>query len=100
MDYGHRAPDRAGRRRSPDLNQGTLYPALLRLEQQGWISSAWGVSENDRRARFHKLTAAGRRHLEKEASAWHRMTALVHRFLEDEADAVAHRRRAALDIAP
>jgi transcriptional regulator len=67
------------------LNQGTLYPALLRLEQQGWISSAWGVSENNRRARFYKLTAAGRRQLDKEASAWHRMTAMVNRFLEDEA---------------
>jgi transcriptional regulator len=66
------------------LNQGTLYPALLRLEQKGWISSVWGVSENKRRARYYRLTAAGRRQLEKEASAWQRMTALVNRFLEEE----------------
>jgi transcriptional regulator len=65
------------------LNQGTLYPALLRLEQNGWIGSAWGLSENNRRARFYKITAAGRRQLEREASAFQRMTALVNRFLED-----------------
>jgi transcriptional regulator len=66
------------------LNQGTLYPALLRLEQNGWIGSAWGLSENNRRARFYKITAAGRRQLEREASAFQRMTALVNRFLEDQ----------------
>jgi transcriptional regulator len=65
------------------LNQGTLYPALLRLEQNGWIGSAWGLSENNRRARFYKITAAGRRQLEREASAFQRMTALVNRVLED-----------------
>jgi transcriptional regulator len=64
------------------LNQGTLYPALLRLEQRGWIRSEWGVSENKRRARFYSLTKAGRRQLEKEAAEWQRMAALIGRVLE------------------
>jgi PadR family transcriptional regulator, regulatory protein PadR len=65
------------------LNQGTLYPALLRLEQKRWITSTWGVTENNRRARFYRLTAAGRRQLEHEKSAWQRTMALVNRMLED-----------------
>ena len=54
------------------LNQGTIYPALLRLEQKGWIKSAWGTSENNRRARFYSLSAAGRRQLTAEADLWTR----------------------------
>src|SRR4051812_24476698 len=57
------------------LNQGTLYPALLRLEQKGWISSAWGVSEANRRAKFYALTAAGRQQIEREAEDWTRTVA-------------------------
>src|SRR5439155_8876782 len=52
------------------LNQGTLYPALLRLEQRGWISSKWGTSENNRRAKFYTLTRSGRKQLEEEAESW------------------------------
>ncbi len=64
------------------LNQGTLYPALLRLEQKGWITSKWGTSENNRRARFYSLTKAGRKQLEKEAEDWERMSAIIARLLE------------------
>src|SRR4051812_44155722 len=63
------------------LNQGTLYPALLRLEQRGWISSKWGTSENNRRARFYNLTRLGRRQLQREADEWNRMTAIMTRVL-------------------
>src|SRR5947208_7083760 len=63
------------------LNQGTLYPALLRLEQRGWISSKWGTSENNRRARFYTLTRAGRKQLQREADDWHRMAAVMARLL-------------------
>ena len=63
------------------LNQGTLYPALLRLEQQGWIASRWGASENNRRARFYSITRAGRKQLTAEASEWARASAIVSRFL-------------------
>jgi PadR family transcriptional regulator PadR len=63
------------------LNQGTLYPALLRLEQRGWISSKWGTSDNNRRARFYSLTRAGRRQLHREAEAWHRMAGIIARLL-------------------
>ena len=64
------------------LNQGTIYPALLRLEQKGWIKSEWGTSENNRRARFYALTAAGRRRLTAEADSWARTVAIVNRLLE------------------
>jgi len=64
------------------LNQGTIYPALLRLEQKGWIKSAWGTSENNRRARFYSITAAGRRQLTAEADLWTRTVAMVSRLLE------------------
>jgi PadR family transcriptional regulator PadR len=60
------------------LNQGTLYPALLRLEQQGLISSEWGVSDNNRRARFYSLTRRGRAQLVKEIEQWQRVSAAVH----------------------
>jgi transcriptional regulator len=63
------------------LNQGTLYPALLRLEQRGWISSKWGTSENNRRARFYTLTRAGKKQLQREADDWHRMAAIMARLL-------------------
>lgn len=63
------------------LNQGTLYPALVRLEQRGWIRSKWGVSENNRRARFYSLTKSGKRQLEVEAENWERMASLIGRML-------------------
>ena len=66
------------------LNQGTLYPALLRLEQRGWISSKWGISENNRRARFYTLTKSGRQQLEREAQDWHRMVSVMGRLLGSE----------------
>ncbi len=64
------------------LNQGTLYPALLRLEQRGWISSRWGTSDNNRRARYYSLTGAGRRQLAAEAESWTRMAGMIGRLLE------------------
>src|SRR5258708_7938520 len=64
------------------LNQGTLYPALLRLQQRGWIKSEWGVSENNRRARFYSLTKAGHKQLAKEAEDWQKMAAMIGRVLE------------------
>lgn len=64
------------------LNQGTLYPALLRLEQQGWIKSAWGHTDTGRRARFYRLTAAGRRQIAHEVGRWDRMAALMLRVLQ------------------
>ena len=63
------------------LNQGTIYPALLRLEQKGWIRSEWGTSENNRRARFYSISAAGKRHLAAEADSWARTVAIVNRLL-------------------
>lgn len=64
-----------------ELNQGTLYPALLRLEQQGFIASRWGASTNNRRAKFYSITKAGQRGLAAEATEWERMSAIVSRFL-------------------
>src|SRR5713101_7935436 len=61
------------------LNQATLYPALLRLEQRGWIVSRWGLSENNRKAKFYSLTRAGRRQLAQEAESWDRMSAVINR---------------------
>ena len=63
------------------LNQGTLYPALLRMEQEGWITSKWGASEKNRKARFYAITAAGRRQLAKETEDWRRMSSTIERFL-------------------
>ena len=63
------------------LNQGTLYPALVKLEQQGWIRAKWGVSDANRRAKFYTLTPRGRRQLAAEAQRWERVAALVGRFL-------------------
>jgi transcriptional regulator len=68
------------------VNYGTLYPALLRLEQEGWIASAWGVSDNNRKAKYYRLTHAGRQQLQKEAREWERTTGIIARFLSpDEA---------------
>jgi len=66
------------------LNQGTLYPALVRLEQRGWIGSAWGVSDSGRRARFYSLTRAGRRQLQAETDNWRATSRIMSRFLEAE----------------
>jgi len=63
------------------LNQGTLYPALLRLEQRGWIVSKWGVSENNRKANFYSLTRAGRKKLVEQAESWGRMSTMINRVL-------------------
>jgi transcriptional regulator len=63
------------------LNYGTLYPALVKLEQDGAIRSEWGVSENNRRAKFYKLTPAGRKHLERETRDWQEASAILARFL-------------------
>jgi transcriptional regulator len=63
------------------LNYGTLYPALLKLEQEAYIASEWGVSDNNRKAKYYKLTRAGRKQLEREARDWEQATAIVARFL-------------------
>ena len=63
------------------LNYGTLYPALLRLEQEGAVTSEWGLSENNRRAKFYSLTRAGRRQIHKETASWEQTTAILARFL-------------------
>jgi transcriptional regulator len=63
------------------LNQGTLYPALLRLQQRGLIASKWGVSENNRKAKYYSLTRAGRKQLEEEVESWDRMSAMINRVL-------------------
>lgn len=66
------------------LNQGSIYPALMRLLQKGWIKAEWGASENNRRAKFYSLTRTGRKHLRAELDHWERTTALVARFLEEK----------------
>lgn len=63
------------------VNYGTLYPALLKLEQEGYIASEWGVSDNNRKAKYYRLTRAGRKQLEKEAQDWEQATAILTRFL-------------------
>jgi PadR family transcriptional regulator PadR len=64
------------------VNYGTLYPALLKLEQEGYVSSEWGVSDNNRKAKYYKLTRAGRKRLAEEAREWERTTEIVARFFE------------------
>jgi len=64
-----------------ELNQGTIYPALLKLEQLGWIRAKWSVSENNRRAKFYSLTRTGQKQLIKEEEEWNRTSAIVTRFL-------------------
>jgi PadR family transcriptional regulator, regulatory protein PadR len=71
------------------VNQGTLYPVLLKLEQEDAISSEWGTSDNNRRARFYRLTPAGRRRLRSEAQAWEQTTALIDRFMSARAEDLA-----------
>ena len=66
------------------VNYGTLYPALLKLEQEGYITSEWGVSENNRRAKYYRLTRAGRKQVEREAREWEQTTAILARFLAEE----------------
>lgn len=63
------------------LNQGTIYPALLRLEQRGWVKSEWGISETNRRARFYSLSRIGRKKIEQETQNWERIAATMARFL-------------------
>jgi len=63
------------------LNQGTLYPALLRLQQRGWIASKWGVSENNRKAKYYSLTRAVHKQLDEEVESWGRMSAMINRVL-------------------
>ena len=67
------------------LNMGTLYPALMRLEQRGLLKGAWGTTDTNRKARFYALTPAGRRELVKEKEAWDRMAAIMHALLRGEA---------------
>jgi transcriptional regulator len=65
-----------------NLNQGTLYPALLRMEQLGWIRSEWGVSDNNRKAKFYSITRSGKKQLAAEAQSWERMSAIIARFVK------------------
>jgi transcriptional regulator len=71
------------------VNQGTLYPVLLKLEQEGAVASEWGTSDNNRRARFYRLTAAGRRRLRAETREWAETTALMDRFITIKAEDLA-----------
>ena len=66
------------------LNQGTIYPSLLRLEQKGWISSEWGTSDNNRRARFYAITKAGRKQLAAEVDSWTKTVAIVGRLMQGD----------------
>src|SRR6202051_2838292 len=68
------------------VNQGTLYPVLLRLEQEGSISSEWGASENNRRARFYRLTRGGRKQLQSETRGWQQTAAIIGRFFDVKAE--------------
>jgi len=63
------------------VNYGTLYPALLKLEQEGYITSEWGVSDNNRKAKYYRVTRAGRKQIERETQEWEQMTAILARFL-------------------
>jgi PadR family transcriptional regulator, regulatory protein PadR len=71
-----------------EIQQGSLYPALYRLEHQGWIASEWGESENNRKAKFYQLTAAGRKQLRVESEKWNRMAGMIGTILEIKAGAV------------
>jgi transcriptional regulator len=70
------------------VNYGTLYPALLKLEQEGYISSGWGQSDNNRKAKYYKLTRAGRKQLAREAREWETTTAILERFLSPDEEKV------------
>ena len=76
-----------------NLNQGTLYPALLRMEQEGWIACKWGTSEKNRKARFYSITPAGRRRLARETEDWRRMSSTIERFLGFDLGSLAEERR-------
>jgi transcriptional regulator len=69
------------------MNQGTLYPALLRLQQKRWITSKWGVSDNNRKARFYSITEAGKKQLAKETAEWERIAAVMSRLLSGPQEA-------------
>jgi PadR family transcriptional regulator PadR len=71
------------------VNQGTLYPVLLKLEQEGAVASEWGTSENNRRARFYRLTAGGRKQLRAQTQEWAQTTALMDRFITAKAEDLA-----------
>ncbi len=71
-----------------EIQQGSLYPALYRLEHQGWISSEWGESENKRKAKYYRLTAAGRRKLQMEAEKWNRMADVIAGILQSTPEEV------------
>jgi PadR family transcriptional regulator, regulatory protein PadR len=75
------------------LNQGTLYTALLRMEQVGWIACKWGASEKNRKARFYSITASGRRRLAKETDDWRRMSSTIERFLGFDLGRLAEERK-------
>jgi PadR family transcriptional regulator PadR len=64
------------------LNQGTLYPALLRLEQRGWVNSKWGISDNNRKAKYYSLTSNGRKQLREQTAGWDQMSAVINRVLK------------------
>jgi PadR family transcriptional regulator PadR len=66
------------------VNYGTIYPALLKLEQEGFVSSSWGVSDNNRKAKFYRLTRAGQKQMQKEAREWERTTGIIARFFSPE----------------
>jgi PadR family transcriptional regulator PadR len=68
------------------LNQGTLYPVLLKLEQEGSIASEWGASENNRKARFYRLTSGGRKHLQAETRGWEQTATIIRRFFAARAE--------------
>jgi transcriptional regulator len=68
------------------LNQGTIYASLVRLQQRGWISAAWGVSDNNRRAKFYAITKTGQRQVKAERSNWHRLSAVIGRVLAASAE--------------
>ena len=74
------------------LNQGTLYPALLRMEQEGWVASKWGASDKNRKARFYSITASGRKRLAKETEDWRRMSSTIERFLGSDPGMLAEDR--------
>jgi len=69
------------------MNQGTLYPALLRLQQKRWITSKWGVSDNNRKAKFYSITEAGKKQLAKETAEWERIAAVMSRLLSGPQEA-------------
>jgi PadR family transcriptional regulator PadR len=71
-----------------ELNQGTLYPALLQIEQAGWITSKWGISDNNRKARFYSITRKGKKQLAAETANWQRIAEVIERFVKPSEDAV------------